>query len=372
MIKKIPTTQIVLAFMLPFVLSCKFIPQMSSTIKTTLSPQGNARIADTYRKYVEARNHGLQMGCSTKDMVKASAILTTPETPNPKKRILIQGFGPFSVGKPNISGVVAATLGNPKTWRDSESIANPLGTPGETENGQPDDLAARALQRTLTYNGISYEICSVITEILWDFTPAVVLYEASQFQPDLIIMSGRGTLNNVLRFEVGAINRAVSLSGYDENGNMFPVDEKPERALILPEKNGVNGTIQMSWHPQQIVEHIGPALKFLADSFGKTQQTNVQKNADPNNTYICNNVSFIVLNALKNIPLELAGGLLAIQPQIAKPVSAGFLHYPVNAPVDSKNAYAWGHVMMNIIESEITIEKNAEPKSPYNNPNIQH
>jgi hypothetical protein len=214
-------------------------------------------------------------------------------------------------------------------------------------------VGAFAAQRSLVYNGVAYEVCFVVTSVLWDFASAVTLYEAERFKPDLVLMTGRGNLASTARLESAALNRTVALAGYDDQGVEYPGDEVPRTEPVLVGA-GVLDKIALTWHPQRLVAGLGSSLAALNRLTRRTYDAKVISDADPKNTYICNNIAFVLAHGAQNVPLQLAGGALPLSPRFHRPFRTGFFHFPLNSGVSSEAVFGWGHVLMTLVERELS------------------
>jgi pyrrolidone-carboxylate peptidase len=312
-----------------------------SYLNSDLGGDGNRRVAAMYFDYTQARESGRRSGCGSSGVAA--------------RRVLIQGFGPFQNARTNISGLVVESLSLPSFWPATTSLEMVDKTPADSAAwGRPTSLGAFAAQRTLTYNGITYEVCFVVTSVQWDFAAAVVTYEAQKFRPNLVLMTGRGNLASTARLESAALNRTVAQVGFDDVGAEFPGDEVPRSEPVLVGE-GVRETVALSWHPQQVAAGLAPALNALKGLTQRSYDARVVAGADPKNTYICNNIAFVLSHAALNVSLRLAGGALVLTPRFAKPFRTGFFHFPLNSGVSSEAVYGWGHVLMNLVERELGV-----------------
>lgn len=187
----------------------------------------------------------------------------------------------------------------------------------------PGEYGAKASQRQLTIDGKQVTVCFLLMEVIWDQAASILLYEASLFRPQRIIMTGGGvtSLPNVGQFEAGAFNRAQDYPGYDGAGNQIDVntpdfgDSDADTMPILdPDLSGVVEEIPMLWDGPALVA----ATKDLAGKIRREAVTNIysvtaETAARPTNTYLCNNVSYVLLHAVRDVPVALAGKLIHIQ-----------------------------------------------------------
>jgi pyrrolidone-carboxylate peptidase len=324
-------------------LGCALKNRTNGTKPTTnLGNEGNALVSRKYASYVKMRASRSLSGCSAGG--EAS------------RRVLISGFAPFQTDGKNISGLVADALGNQTFFKSGMRISD-MGTfsgAGEI-NDNPGEFQARATQRTIVYNALSYELCTLVLPVQWDLAAAIILYETKIFSPHLIIMSGRDGKSHGLRLEAAAINSALNAPGFDTNGDSLGDKNQPITSPILPTGPDVSPNIAMTWKPAQLAPKVSLALNKMNEIVG-TPASNAyvalpQQSADPSNNYICNNTSFVVLHGLRGVSLELAGGSLKLHPEAQKNIAAGFLHYPVQSSTDNTAIWRWSHVVMTLAEA---------------------
>ena len=326
-----------------FTTQCRQDPEFAaptpSETATDLGGRGNQRIAAMYAAYHDRRERGNLSGCHSGGFAG--------------KRVIIQGFSAFDGATNNMSGVVASSMALPNFWYDNEprkpvaldSSNRPYGS------GKSGTYGATAVQRTIYYGDDTYEICFVVVDVLWDFAPAVLLYEAAQFHPNLILMSGVGNLPGTARIETAAINHAGPHTGFDPEGEPYPGEEIPRRDEILPTTDRSPSMIPMTWNVPHVEQGAHDGREVFRLITGSTFQTRVIAPADRQNDYICNNISYVTLSGLRGNHLTLAGNALPLTPMAQPKVTAGFFHYPLNPPIASDLVFGWSHVVMRIIES---------------------
>ncbi len=154
-------------------------------------------------------------------------------------------------------------------------------------------------------------------------------------------------------------NQPVSTGGLDE------------APVISPETRGVEHTIAMKWDSKRLASMIGPAVESIASPLPGHSGFGVKYGTDASlsNDYICNNVSYVVLHALKGISFSLAGEEIAIsgprteahdEPgsdikiQISREVIkrvkvAGFIHYPDTKTDRGEVALGWASAISLLI-----------------------
>lgn len=318
----------------------------SSRFNTDLGLTGNGRVRRNFEAYKAGRGEGCTgAGAQT-------------------KRLLLTGFGPFNKKK-NVSGAVVGLLQDPQLW--SERMSWPEGNSWAHPSFQPDDspgtLGASASQRTLWFDGQQIEVCFLRLTVEWDFAAAVILHEAERFKPDFILMTGYGVNPTGLRLEAGALNETMSLPGYDPRGRWLGEMNRPVSTWIVPPQLQMPHELPMGWSTVKIARASAPRLQQASAVVGRNEAGRVWEfvpmpSADPENDYICNNISYVVLAALQSKPIPLAGGQLIVNPRFSKTPRAAFLHYPFEADVSSpQEVWTWAHVLMSVAVSSLVVDR---------------
>lgn len=309
---------------------CRTARDDDSGLKTDLGESGNTEVATRFATYKAARETN-ELGC-----------LGTTNLP----RVMITGFGLFTGVEYNISGVVARTFADPTftpatlTLQGSDSI----GSAGVVSSGTVPASANGAVTsvRTMNIRGHDYEICVLALDVIWDLAAAIITYEAEAFQPKMIVMTGRGAQNAI--FEGGALNKASIGSGGYQSSGAAHVNNAPQQAYVLP---GGPDTAPMTWSnsllhakTKSLVSAIGHVVTFVPD-------------ARPSNNYICNNVSYVVLQAAAGAEIALAGGKIRWTPSITSEPKVGFFHYPSSATRTRSRIAQWIRVLATAIDTQL-------------------
>jgi pyrrolidone-carboxylate peptidase len=286
-----------------------------------LLPQGNRQVAERYGSF-ESANFGCQ------------AVNNGP-------RVILTGFGLFAGFAYNISGVVIENLASEEFWpTDAEHAAVPASRAG-FKNGvlSAADHGARVFNRSFRMGEQEVSACLILTDVLWDFAGAVIVREIERFQPQVVIMSGAGDGS----LEAGAVNDALSAPGFTSDGkeNSF---NTPQARRILPDEP-LDSSIAMTWDAEKLGSMVSPLVSELGFSLS------IPRQARPSNDYICNNVSYLVLQAAQGHQLTLAGGKLILRPKINSNPKIGFFHYPAQASV--AQAPAWAQVVLTLVEGSL-------------------
>ena len=164
-------------------------------------------------------------------------------------------------------------------------------------------------------------------------------------------MTGRGGAN--VSLEVGTLNNAMKASGYFANGEREPMNTPAidgEELLTAYPKDRI---LKLNW----LADLANNSIKDMVANLG--YQVELQTTARSSNTYICNNVSFMLAHASTNKSTSLAGGTLILpSPELKAIPKVGFFHFPgvdENYP-EIKNystqVFSWGLVIAKTIYSQ--------------------
>jgi len=298
---------------------------------TDLGPAGNAAISRVFSSYQRQGRHCEDVGSHG-------------------RRILISGFGRFSGAAFNISGAVIRSMADPGFWPsefDSRSTTAAAGAAPQAGHLSAHDHGGWTAQRTLTIDGEIFEVCFVLVDVLWDLSAAIILHEAERFRPDLILMTGRGAQSHSATIEAGALNVASAQAGFAADGQVLANNSPLSRwVLPIPETGETPPPeIAMTWDGAALADGLSPLMAAMPGGF----QVTAAHAARPENTYICNNVSYVVLNALQGFPVTLAGDLLRLTPQLQES-RAGFFHYPMQTPLSAASVFGWATVLAKIMQ----------------------
>lgn len=336
-----------------------------SGLKTDLGATGNTLVTEQVRRYKNKAAHCDGSGTGT--------------------RVLMTGFGLFSnppknaLGTPyNMSGLVARFMADPNVFPADIDTASTKVAPmlsskvyARYSHMPANAYGAHIAQREIVIDNKPVTVCFVLLDVIWDQAAAIILYEASQFKPDRIIMGGLNSGEKKFgMFEAGAVNNAMAYGGFNSDGaqnpNNVPVENAAGESPVLPVNDpGVSKTIAMTWKPQELAALTAPVAENIPGALpGQSFAVRGEIAARPSNDYICNNVSFVILHAIKGTVVNLAGGKLRIGPPSAQPSpgeniefielatttaekvsSAGFFHYPDTKSDRGDTVFGWGLVM---------------------------
>ncbi len=248
---------------------CSLFVMTASDARTTDLGDGNADVAQMFEKYKKG-------GPRTK---KSDA----------KRKVMITGFGLFSGVDYNISGVVVESMASKDFWPAEILPTASYAPPQQKHVGKgtltKKDGGVKVWQRTLKFNGREYEVAFILLDVLWDLGPAITLFEAQNFQPHLIIMTGRGGARAV--FEGGAVNNAAKHPGFRFDGK---ADEKnrPTQSYVLdPKLGGIEAAIPTRWNNKELADATRDLIRAINPNF----EVSAPANARPANNYICNNIT---------------------------------------------------------------------------------
>lgn len=267
-----------------------------------------------------------------------------------RHRVMITGFGLFSGVDYNISGVVVDSMANEKFWPKLHGATVQYAPPKASEVGSGKlserDGGARVRQRLLTINDLEVEVCFLVLDVLWDLGAAITLYEAQNFRPQLIIMTGRGGRTAV--FESGALNRAAGHPGFRASGDPDRRNQPVTPYVLDPSHEGIESAIAMPWDNEALAKMAREVLAGLDPPHEVVAAPAARKG----NTYICNNISAVVLHALKGVEVRLAGGHIKLRSDL-EGVKGGFLHYPAKATNRPVEVWRWCEVLAGVITREL-------------------
>ncbi len=305
---RIPTLALAAALLVPAFSSCSTEDEQGSAVKTQLGVTGNQLVAKRFKEYKTSGSHCEATGSG--------------------KRVLVTGFGLFTGVDYNISGVVVGSYAD-----GSGAVAS--GILAEENKG------AVAKTRSLTINGKSLEVCFLTLDVQWDLAAAIIINETESFQPAFVLMTGRGS--DTANFEAGALNKAMTLSGFESDGDAH-TDNTPQYDYILMNRPAKSW---MAWNPAQLKA----GTQDLIQSIG--HQVTFASAPRSDNTYICNNVSYVVLEAIKGAHISLAGGYLRMNPVITGSPKAGFFHFPAAANNSPEDVAVWVKVLAKIMDLSV-------------------
>jgi pyrrolidone-carboxylate peptidase len=302
--------------------------ESGSQVLTDLGPTGNARVASTFASY-KAKGYG----CSAYGY---------------GKRAIVTGFGLFEGAAYNISGTVVGALGNKTFTPWDVSLAStpassmqPLSYWGFLRN---EDYGGRAVNRTIRIDGEYVSVCFLTLDVIWDLAASIIVHEMQRFQPDLVLMSGRG--GSYAGVEYGAVNSATQYSGFAASGARIP-DNTPVGydAKIL--ENGPD-TLTMTWPQAAMASAMRGQLR------GLSYQVYTEDEARPENDYICNNVSYVALAAAQGLPISLAGGRIpTVTLSLHSQPKIGFFHYPSSAGRSASELTAWSRGILAMVKAGV-------------------
>jgi len=263
---------------------------------------------------------------------------------NAGPRVILTGFGLFEGVSFNISGAIISNLASQDFWPDlteastTQTVSSTLlsldrGILNNSENG------FRIYNRSLWIDHKQVSACLILLDVEWDISAAILIHEMIEFQPQVVVMTGLNGTDQA-ELEAAAVNESNREPGFFSNGKPDSLNT-PLVPFVNPQVNSPP-QISMNWDQTKIAANIQPLLEDL--------QVSLSTPSGPaaSNDYICNDISFIALEALKNQPLHLADGGIELYPNFVKPPKIGFFHYPVNARFDSQELFTWSRVLLTI------------------------
>ncbi|MBQ49826.1 MAG: hypothetical protein CMP10_20765 [Zetaproteobacteria bacterium] len=321
-------------------ISCKVASDDNSIVKTDLSASGNFEVTQRFKSFM------------TKDLH-----CTKPTSSH--KRVILTGFGLFTGVSYNISGMAIEAMSKQQYWPDVIDEIDYQERLSQLSNNKlihielgalrTKDRGGRIAQRTLSIQGNQYEVCFINLDVIWDLAAAIIMEEAERFQPDMIIMTGRGNQN--LIFEGGALNQVNTLHGFDNYGNPVHQNTPAVNTTVLPpESPGVQNHIKMNWdgiNLNNINKDIFTAMKLQSLTPDKGRKEN---------TYICNNTAYVVGHGIKGVTLELAGKKLILNPSAIENCKFGFMHFSLLTKNRARDIFQLNMVLARIIDATLKEE----------------
>jgi hypothetical protein len=337
----------------------------NSELKTDLGPVGNTKVVEQFKKYKNKNQHCDATGAGTRIILTGFGLFSTP--PLNEKNVAY-----------NISGLISRFMATPTVFpnaidTDTSTIPTNLADSNfATYSHMPANAeGAIVSQREMTIDQKQVTVCFILLDVIWDQAAAIILYESTLFKPERIIMGGLNAGEKTFgMFEAGAVNHATAYQGFESSGasnmNNVPKADGSGDSPVLPHNDpGVEKQILMTWAPKDLATFASP----VATSIKRNGKKNVfdvkgEDAARPSNDYICNNVSFVILHAMKGTVINLAGGKLRFGPiqnmppqgsgiefvEIPSDISsgiksAGFFHYPDTATDKGETMFGWSKVI---------------------------
>lgn len=288
---------------------------LSISNKTDLRDNGNSYVLEQHRAFLKKNKT-----CSPKS--------------DASFRVVLQGFSLFSGVDMNISGAVVDSFN--ELPLDQRSLIS------------ADDFGSRVSQKTIEINGHKIELCTVVSEVLWDLAAVNLIKVIDDFKPDFVLMSGRGGKNATI--ETGGRNQASSMSGYSYNGHNAGPLNRPSSRRVDPRFKS-NKVIPSTWNYEDIQSKIEPLIKEL------DHKLVLGKEGRKDNDYICNNIHYSILQAATEGNIELAGGLLRPMLDLEVIPAIGFFHYPSKSLDGNREAQlgSWVKVIKELIRAQLNL-----------------
>lgn len=260
-------------------------------------------------------------------------------------RIVVSGFNSFVSRRTNVSGAVVQAMADPAFWPSSVRIADDPGAQAYSRRaatiGRSDDFS-QVWSRRLVIDGQPYDACFVVLDVMWDLAAAILAIEVISFEPDVLLMMGRGGREPM--FERAAVNRVMDAPSFKGDGT--PLAElTPLAGPILPPGPGVEDLIEMTWDAARLRAVTAPLFADL----GYRPQLAIPR--APASTFICNNVSLVLLHTTRGVTVRLVNEEVVLPGLRSKRPVVGFLHLPGTATTDGKSLYQWGRVVAQIIRT---------------------
>jgi hypothetical protein len=190
------------------------------------------------------------------------------------------------------------------------------------------------------------DICAMILPVLWDLSAVLVLKELESFGPDLVVMNGIAGREQALWMELGSVNRAMVLE--DGSGILRPRPPAGQRfAPLVPSAPAgeLRRGMYLSW--TAVREAALAALRERGAEVHDGRRFDhvlqgVLLGGYPRdgNTYLCNNVTYVVNYAMAHPGRTLTllqastprrGAVNRVQVRLTRDLRASprvFLHWP--------------------------------------------
>jgi hypothetical protein len=287
--------------------------------ETTFERGGNLEVVSRYKTFVSRDQH-----CA-------------PVSDGP--RVILTGFGIWDNSSISYSGYLVDNLSDPRFWSEEDIAPFPIENYAAHDGRLGIDEGARIVNRAFRLaNGQKISACLIVVDVLWDFAGAVVATEMDRFQPQSVVMTGVGPQDAV---EGGALNLTSRLAGYYPNGTSDDLNRPISRTILPDEK--VNQEIPMTWDLRKVAS---AAKIFKPDVI-------VHQKAELDNNYICNNVSYIALEAANGRTLQLADGDLVLKPDVRSRPNVGFFHFDNRTTGELETLKANAQMILAVIEATL-------------------
>lgn len=255
-----------------------------------------------------------------------------------RPRLLVTGFESMK-SDPNPSGVVVDAMSKPSFWPGGVSTAQPglFDTTPDSSDLSSSDSWARIVPRSLVVDGIDFNACLIVLPFAWDLAAGVVVNEIKLFQPDFVLLTGIGSIDE-LRIESFARNE-VQEQLQDGTG-------VSGAGKVLPFPAGLCMEIPFRWSAPEIATDVKALGKSLACAAGAPCLWGGASGSTGSS--ICNNVAYAAAVALTGVEICLASPIQDLQPsscqsaqiriKLDHPLPAtvvGFVHVPFRLKVDT-------------------------------------
>lgn len=257
-----------------------------------------------------------------------------PDFESSGQNIILTGFGLFAGVEYNVSGALAESLGH--SLDTNESVTLKKGVLSDT------DCGVRVIDRKIRLGGIKYNLRILLLDVMWDFSGAVLSFEMQQLNPKAVLMMGRGNDSRVI-LEAGALNETSNHAGYCADGAISSVNT-PIKKLMFPE---CPLKLEMTCENKKV------AKAFSDTGVQGEFSVSAPHSAREENTYICNNISYIALLTALNLPFKLANEKILFKPNLKTKPQVGFLHLPKDLSFENGELSYWMRGIESALESMV-------------------
>ncbi len=214
-----------------------------------------------------------------------------------RPRVLITGFGRFLDNTENATGRLVSTLVPAARY----PLTQPPGDGGVDLPG-PQTSVGVSTVRLPTVGEV--EVCAMVLPVYWDLAAILALKEIEAFDPDAVVMNGIAGGTQPLWIELGSVNRAMALRDGSDVLVPQPSAGQTYAPLVPSASSGdmLRGML-LSWGPVRdaALEAIARRREVMegGNRFGEVLQ-GARFGGFPrdSNTYLCNNLTYVVNYAM--------------------------------------------------------------------------
>lgn len=245
-----------------------------------------------------------------------------------QKKTLLTGFGLFANLDFNISGAIVenyALQNQIFSKNEFKDLDLKKGILIQSDNGKRIYDCEVVIQKEI------FLVRCLLLDVVWEQSGIEVIRQMELFQPDLVLMLGRGNSDVDVIFEMGALNKKNSHPGYSCEGVIL---EQPQCTTGEIIKDGPP-KLMMNWNAKDLAHLIKSNLQEMG------LQCFVAETARSENTYICNNISYMALAANQKGNFTLSESNKELKVKINSDPKIGFLHLPTSLKLEKEKIFGW-------------------------------